>query len=151
MFDCSQSLLMVSAEGTRLFGNFIRNLRLIFVHDFLPYMYSLWNKWWRNSWWWKVASFGERFTRVRCCYVCCFLLSSNRETKFSLYAVLVWFVLVEQSVKCSLCDDAGPGSILAREECFLNNTFNFHRAYTLPGFINFNLQRGKTYIWVGST
>ena len=34
---------------------------------------------------------------------------------------------------------------------FLNNAFNFHRAYTLPGFINFNLQRGKTYTWVGST
>ena len=27
----------------------------------------------------------------------------------------------------------------------------FPRAYTLPGFINFNLQRGKTYTWVGST
>ena len=34
-------------------------------------------------------------------------LSSNRETKFSLYAALVSFVSVEQSVKCSLCDDAG--------------------------------------------
>ena len=34
---------------------------------------------------------------------------------------------------------------------FLNNAFNFHRAYTLPGFINLNLQRGKTYTWIGST
>ena len=50
------------------------------------------------------------------------------------------------------CDDAGPGSILAREDFFfLNNAFNFHRAYTLPGFINFILQRGKTYTLVGST
>ena len=78
-------------------------------------------------------------------------LSSNRYTKFALYAVLVSFVSVEQSVKCSLCDDVDPGSILARKEFFLNNTFNFHRVYTLPGFINFNLQRGKTYTWVGST
>ena len=58
---------------------------------------------------------------------------------------------MEQLVKCSLCDDAGPGSILAREEFFLNNAFNFYRAYTLPGFIKFNLQRGKTYTRVGST
>ena len=46
-------------------------------------------------------------------------LNSNRETKYSLYAVLVQFVSVEQSVKCSLCDYADPGSILAREEYFL--------------------------------
>ena len=78
-------------------------------------------------------------------------LNSNRETKFSLHAILVYFVSVEQSVNCSLYDDADPGSILAKEEFFLNNAFNFHRAYTLPGFINFNLQRGKTYTWVGST
>ena len=57
---------------------------------------------------------------------------------------------MEQSVKCSLCDDADPSSILAREEFFLNNAFNFHRSYTLPGLINFNLQHGKTYTWVGS-
>ena len=43
------------------------------------------------------------------------------------------------------CDDAGPGSILARKDLFLNNVFNFRRAYMLPGFVNFNLQRGKTY------
>ena len=49
------------------------------------------------------------------------------------------------------CDNAGPGSILVRREFFLNNAFNFHRAYKLPGFINFNLQCGKTFIWVGST
>ena len=35
---------------------------------------------------------------------------------------------------------------------FSNNVFNFHRAYTLPGFVNFNLQRGKTpHLWVSST
>ena len=43
------------------------------------------------------------------------------------------------------CDDAGPGSILDRRDFFLNNAFNFHRAYTLPGITNFNLQHGKTY------
>ena len=51
------------------------------------------------------------------------------------------------------CDDADPGSILARKN-FLNNVFNFHRTYTLWDFINFNLQRRKTYAehqWVGST
>ena len=49
------------------------------------------------------------------------------------------------------CDDAGPSSILARKELFLNDAFNFHRTYTLPGFINFNLQYRKTYTWGGST
>ena len=58
---------------------------------------------------------------------------------------------MKQLVKCSLCDEADPGSILAREEFFLNNAFNFHRAYMLPGFINFILQCGKTYTWVGSS
>ena len=37
------------------------------------HMYSLWNNWWRNSWWWKVKSFEERFTPV-CCYIICCLL-----------------------------------------------------------------------------
>ena len=41
------------------------------------------------------------------------------------------------------CDDAGPGSILVSKDIFLNNVFNFRRAYTLPGLINFNLQRGN--------
>ena len=35
------SLLMVSAEGTGLFGNFIQNLHPVFTHDFLPFMYVL--------------------------------------------------------------------------------------------------------------
>ena len=45
-------------------------------------------------------------------------LSLNREMKFSLYGALVQFVLVEQSVKFSLRDDANAGSILAREDFF---------------------------------
>ena len=134
------------------------------------------------------------------------------------------FVSAEQSIKCSLCDDMGPGSILARKDFLhgsghkswqlfyfvdicewitnvyvscemsagivsthavntlsfrlymshfshqtgivekqnschdfcpnlyiLKSAFNFHRACTLPGFINFNLQSGKTYTWIGST
>ena len=38
------------------------------------------------------------------------------------------------------CDNAGPGSVLARRDS-LNNIFHFHMSYMLPGFINFNLQQ----------
>ena len=58
---------------------------------------------------------------------------------------------MEQSVKCCLGEGADAGSVLTREDFFFNNALNFHMAYTLPGLINFNFQRGKPYTWLGST
>ena len=82
-------------------------------------------------------------------------LSSNRATFLSLHAIPVLFTSVEQSARCYLATTRAqvrswPGSNFY----FFNNVFSFHRAYTLPSFINFNLQLGKTCtqdLWVGST